>query len=122
MEYSDSLKKNNEFQRVYRKGTSQANRYLVMYVLENHDRHMENRLGISVSKKVGNSVVRHRLTRLIRESYRLNETDFDSNLDIVVVARAAAKGKSFHEIESAFLHLARKHHITGNEHDKEISD
>ena len=122
MEYSDSLKKNNEFQRVYRKGTSQANRYLVMYVLENHDRHMENRLGISVSKKVGNSVVRHRLTRLIRESYRLNETDFDSNLDIVVVVRAAAKGKSFHEIESAFLHLARKHHITGNEHDKEISD
>ena len=73
MEYSDSLKKNNEFQRVYRKGTSQANRYLVMYVLENHDRHMENRLGISVSKKVGNSVVRHRVTRLIRESYRLNE-------------------------------------------------
>ena len=122
MEYSDSLKKNNEFQRVYRKGTSQANRYLVMYVLENHDRHMENRLGISVSKKVGNSVVRHRLTRLIRESYRLNETDFDSNLDIVVVARASAKGKGFHEIESAFLHLARKHHITGNEHDKEISD
>ena len=122
MQYSDSLKKNNEFQRVYRKGTSQANRYLVMYVLENHDRHMENRLGISVSKKVGNSVVRHRLTRLIRESYRLNETDFDSNLDIVVVARAAAKGKSFHEIESAFLHLARKHHIAGNEHDKEISD
>ena len=122
MEYSDSLKKNNEFQRVYRKGTSQANRYLVVYVLENHDRHMENRLGISVSKKVGNSVVRHRLTRLIRESYRLNETDFDSNLDIVVVARAAAKGKSFHEIESAFLHLARKHHITGDVHDKEISD
>ena len=122
MEYSDSLKKNNEFQRVYRKGTSQANRYLVMYVLENHDRHMENRLGISVSKKVGNSVVRHRLTRLIRESYRLNETDFDSNLDIVVVARASAKGKGFHEIESAFMHLAKKHHITGNEHDKEISD
>ena len=86
------------------------------------NQHMKNRLGISVSKKVGNSVVRHRLTRLIRESYRLNETDFDSNLDIVVVARAAAKGKSFHEIESAFLHLARKHHITGNEHDKEISD
>jgi len=91
-----------------------------MYVLKNQ--HMKNRLGISVSKKVGNSVVRHRLTRLIRESYRLNETDFDSNLDIVVVARAAAKGKSFHEIESACLHLARKHHITGNEHDKEISD
>ena len=120
MKYSESLKKNRDFQQVYKRGTSKANRYLVMYVLPNQ--HMMNRLGISVSKKVGNSVVRHRLTRLIRESYRLNETDFDSNLDIVVVARAAAKGKGFHEIESAFLHLARKHHITGNAHDKEISD
>ena len=108
---SESLKKNQDFKVVYQNGTSYANRLLVMYVLKNQ--HMKNRLGISVSK---------RLTRLIRESYRLNETDFDSNLDIVVVARAAAKGKSFHEIESAFLHLARKHHITGNEHDKEISD
>ena len=48
MQYSDSLKKNQDFQKVYRKGTSQANRYLVMYVLKNG--HMENRLGISVSK------------------------------------------------------------------------
>ena len=106
MEYSDSLKKNNEFQRVYRKGTSQANRYLVMYVLENKDRHMENRLGISVSKKVGNSVVRHRITRLIRESYRLNETSFRQGVDIVVVARPSAKDRSYQEIESALMHLA----------------
>ena len=120
MKYSESLKKNQDFKVVYQNGTSYANRLLVMYVLKNQ--HMKNRLGISVSKKVGNSVVRHRLTRLIRESYRLNETDFDSNLDIVVVARASAKGKGFHEIESAFMHLAKKHHITGNEHDKEISD
>ena len=106
MEYSDSLKKNNEFQRLYRKGTSQANRYLVMYVLENQDRHMENRLGISVSKKVGNSVVRHRITRLIRESYRLNETSFRQGVDIVVVARPSAKDRSYQEIESALMHLA----------------
>ena len=106
MQYSDSLKKNNEFQRVYRKGTSQVNRYLVMYVLENKDRHMENRLGISVSKKVGNSVVRHRITRLIRESYRLNETSFRQGVDIVVVARPSAKDRSYQEIESALMHLA----------------
>ena len=106
MQYSDSLKKNNEFQSVYRKGTSQANRYLVMYVLENKDRHMENRLGISVSKKVGNSVVRHRITRLIRESYRLNETSFRQGVDIVVVARPSAKDRSYQEIESALMHLA----------------
>ena len=63
MKYSESLKKNRDFQNVYKKGKSYANRYLVMYVLENDtDR---NRLGISVSKKVGNSVIRHHVTLLI---------------------------------------------------------
>ena len=104
MKYSESLKKNKDFQQVYRNGTSKANRYLVMYVLENQ--HMKNRLGISVSKKVGNSVVRHRVTRLIRESYRLNERSFRQGLDIVVVARPNAKDKSYQEIESALMHLA----------------
>lgn len=70
-----------------------------------------NRLGISVSKKVGNSVVRHRITRLIRESFRLNENMFNSGLDIVVIARTGAKGKDFKEINSAFLHLAKLHKI-----------
>ena len=70
MNFSDSLKKNDDFRNVYKKGKSFANRYLVMYVLENHTD--KNRLGISVSKKVGNSVVRHRVTRLVRESYRLH--------------------------------------------------
>ena len=111
MKYSESLKKNRDFQQVYKRGTSKANRYLVMYVLENHDRHMENRLGISVSKKVGNSIVRHRLTRLIRESYRLQEDMFSSGRDIVVIARGAAKGKNYRDIESALIHLARLHNI-----------
>ena len=64
MKYSESLKKHKDFQHVYKKGSSYANKYLVMYVLENQTE--GNRLGISVSKKVGNSIVRHRLTRLIR--------------------------------------------------------
>ena len=120
MKYSESLKKNRDFQQVYKRGTSKANRYLVMYVLPNQ--HMMNRLGISVSKKVGNSVVRHRLTRLIRESYRLNEMEFDNSLDIVVVARPQAKDRSYQEIESALMHLADKHAIVGKNNDKEISD
>ena len=74
MKFSQSLKKNRDFQNVYKKGTSFANSYLVMYILENGLQ--ENRIGISVSKKVGNSVVRHHLTRLIRESYRLSEEHF----------------------------------------------
>ncbi|MBP3468671.1 MAG: ribonuclease P protein component, partial [Lachnospiraceae bacterium] len=112
-------------QKEYRKGTSQANRYLVMYVFRNEDEHMKNRLGISVSKKVGNSVVRHRITRLIRESYRLNETVFKRGLDIVVVARPNAKGRTYHEIESALLHLADRQHIKNteeNDHDKKCDD
>ena len=111
MKYSESLKKNKDFQYIYRKGKSYANKYLVMYVLENGT--SQNRLGISVSKKVGNSVVRHRVTRLIRESYRLNERSFRQGLDIVVVARPNAKDKSYQEIESAFMNLAQKHAIAG---------
>lgn len=109
MNFSESLKKNNDFKNVYRKGKSYANKYLVMYVLENN---MQiNRLGISVSKKVGNSVVRHRITRLVRESYRLHENIFNSGLDIVVVARNNAHSVSYAEIESALLHLGKLHHI-----------
>ena len=109
MNFSESLKKNQDFQSVYRNGKSYANRLLVMYVLENNLG--KNRLGISVSKKVGNSVVRHHVTRLVRESYRLQENIFNSGLDIVVVARANAASASFREIESALLHLGKLHKI-----------
>ena len=101
--------KNKDFQKVYKNGRSYANKYLVMYVLENKNK--ENRLGISVSKKVGNSVVRHRITRLIRENYRLNSSRFKLGYDIVIIARTTAKDKSYEEIESALLHLAKLHHM-----------
>ena len=107
MKFSESLKKNIDFQNVYRNGKSYANRFLVVYILENHTE--KNRLGISVSKKVGNSVIRHHLTRLIRESYRLHEDMFDSGLDIVVIARATARNISYYEVESALMHLGRLH-------------
>lgn len=118
MIFSESLKKYGDFQRVYKKGKSYANRYLIMYVLEQGTQ--RNRIGISVSKKVGNSVVRHRITRLIRESYRLNESLFVSGLDIVVIARPSAKGRKFFEIESALLHLGRLHSIMEIADEKEV--
>ncbi len=105
----DYRMKNKDFQTVYRKGKSYANKYLVMYILENNS--CTNRLGISVSKKVGNSVVRHRLTRLIREIYRLQESRFQRGLDIVVVCRASANGKSYLDLESALIHLGKLHNI-----------
>ncbi len=109
MKHSESLKKNSDFQNVYANGKSFANRYLVMYVLKNDLN--KNRIGISVSKKVGNSVIRHRITRLIRESYRLQEDVFNSSLDIVVLARSTAREVGYKEIESALLHLGGLHGI-----------
>ena len=109
MKFSESLKKSKDFQNVYNKGNSYANRLLVMYVLENHTD--KNRLGISVSKKVGNSVVRHHLTRLIRESYRLNSNMFNSSLDIVVVVRTTARDENYHSLESALMYLGKIQNI-----------
>ena len=103
--HSESLKKNRDFQLLYKEGKSCANRYLVLYVKENGLE--KNRLGVSVSKKVGNSIVRHRITRLIRESYRLHEDMFNSGLDMVVIARVSAKDREMREIESALLHLGK---------------
>ncbi len=73
----------------------------------------ETGLGISVSKKVGNSVVRHRVTRLIRESFRLNRQNLLDNKSIVVIARNTIDGKNikYEDIESAFIHLCKIHNI-----------
>lgn len=109
MIFSESLKKNQDFRNVYEHGKNYADKYLVMYVMENNKD--INRLGISASKKVGNSVVRHHFARLVRESYRLHENIFNSGLDIVVVARKSASSAGFFEIERALLHLSKLHHI-----------
>ena len=109
MIFSESLKKNSDFRNVYENGKSFADKYLVMYVWKNN-RNI-NRLGISASKKVGNSVVRHRFARLVRESYRLHENIFNSGLDIVVVARKSAASAGYEEIEKALLHLSKLHHM-----------
>ena len=96
------IKKNEDFRKCFADGQSRANRYLAVYVLENGtDVH---RIGVSVSKKVGNSVVRHRIKRLVKESFRNNEQYMsDSGSDIVVVGRRSANGATYHEIERALL-------------------
>ena len=117
MEFSESLKKNKDFKNVYGNGKSRANTYLVMYVMKNGTE--RNRLGISVSKKVGNSVVRHHLTRLIRESYRLNEFRFKKGLDIVVIVRVSAKNIDYHTMNKALIHVAGIHRIIEKSIDRE---
>jgi ribonuclease P protein component len=109
MKFTKSLQKNKDFQQVYKKGKSFANKYFVMYVLKNELE--ENRLGISVSKKVGNSVQRNRLKRLIRENYRISESKYIRGLDIVIIARINSKGIGYEEVESALEHLRKLHEI-----------
>ncbi len=94
---------------VYTNKESFANKYLVMYIRSNDLSY--SRIGFSVSKKVGNSVIRHRITRLLRESYRLNKEKLVSGYDIVIVARPQAKDKNFQEIESAYMMLLKLHHL-----------
>ena len=109
MIFTESLKKNHQFQSVYKNGRSRANKYFIMYIKENG---LDiNRIGISVSKKVGNSIVRHRVTRLVRESYRLHENMFNSGLDMVIIARPGAAAVGYKEAEGALLHLCKLHRI-----------
>ena len=105
MEFSKSLKLNHVFQRLYRKGPSVANRYLVLYC--NKNRTEENRVGITVGKKLGKAV-RNRVRRRLREVYRLHEASFRRGYDIVVVARSRAEEASFQELTRAYLSAAAK--------------
>ena len=111
MKFTKKIKKNFQFRFVYNKGKSLANRCLVMYVIKNKKYPDSNRLGISVSKKVGKSVVRSRVTRLIKESYRLMEDDIQRGYDIVVIARSSAADCDYKDINKALLSLLKKHDL-----------
>ena len=105
MKFSSSLKLNHIFQRLYRT-SGQANGYLVLYARKN--RTSTNRVGITVSKKLGGAVVRNRVRRRLREVYRLHEDRFLPGYDIVVVARSRAIDASFESLCQAYLTLAEK--------------
>ncbi len=109
MKFTESLRRQQDFSNVYRNGKARANRYLVLYVLPNGL--PINRLGISVSRKVGNSVVRHRITRLIRESYRVRESCFHKGYDLIVIARGNAKGTAYAAISGALYNLSGQFYI-----------
>ena len=105
MKFSSSLKLNHIFQRLYHT-SGHANSYMVLYARRN--RTSSNRVGITVSKKLGHAVVRNRVRRRLREAYRLNEAQFQPGWDIVVVGRSRALDGNFADICKCYLSLAKK--------------
>ena len=105
MRFSTSLKLNHVFRRLYH-SSGFADSYLVLYARRN--RAGVNRVGITVSKKLGHAVVRNRTRRRLREIYRLNEQRFQPGWDIVVVARTRAVEAPFSKLTASYLSLAAR--------------
>ena len=104
MKNTVSLKKNRDFRNLYKRGKSSVSQVIAIYVRKN--KNTKNRVGITVSTKVGCAVVRNRVRRRIREAYRLNEEKLKFGYDVVIVARVRAAKSSFGEIEENLLSLA----------------
>ncbi len=101
-----SLKENHLFRRLYQKGKTAADGRLAVYARRNG--RGENRLGFTVSTKLGHAVVRNRTRRRLREIYRLHEQELTAGMDVVVVARVRAAHSSYRQLEESFLKLADK--------------
>ena len=105
MKFSSALKLNHIFRRLYATA-GHANSFLVLYARRN--RLGQNRVGVTVGKKLGHAVVRNRVRRRLREVYRLNEERFSPGWDIVVVARSRCIKADFQKLTNAYLSLAEK--------------
>ena len=103
---SETLKKHSDFQIVYREGKSCANRYLVLYVKENGLK--KNRLGISVSKKVGNSVKRSVDLRRRRDSVSLTEMEIPTGYDFIIIARNTITNAKCADVKKSFESALRR--------------
>lgn len=106
MKFTSTLKKNYEFHRLYRKGSSAATAFLVVYARQT--KRAGNRVGFTVSTKLGKAVKRNRVRRRLREIYRLHEAELSRGTEMVVVARGRAVDAAYGQLEGAFLHACKK--------------
>lgn len=105
MNKQQRIKKNKEFQHIFKKGKSFANRQFIVYVLKNDQ--PEFRIGLSVSKKVGNAVTRNRIKRYIRQTFLELKDDLKPNADYVIIARQQAAEMDFHESKKSLEHVLK---------------
>ena len=106
MKRTMTVKENYEFRRIYAKGRSGVSPYLVVYVRPN--RRGRNRLGVTVSTKLGHAVVRNRCRRCLREVYRLETPRLRQGYDIILVARTRTATAPWPELQRQFRRLCRK--------------
>lgn len=106
MKERTTVKENYEFRRMYSKGKSGVSSYLVVYFRPN--KRGCNRLGVTVSAKLGHAVVRNRIRRRLREIFRLNQPKLKQGYDMIIVARGRSVRASYQEMDRAFLSVCRK--------------
>jgi ribonuclease P protein component len=107
MKKKNRVKKNVEFQAVFQKGKSSANRQFVLYSLDKPGQE-EFRIGLSVSKKVGNAVARNRIKRVIRQVFTELKQCIDSEKDFVIIARKPCAEMTYEQMKSSLLHVMRR--------------
>ncbi len=100
------IKKNNDFQAVFKKGRSTANRQFIVYVLKKENQ-PSFRIGLSVSKKIGNAVVRNRIKRYIRQSFFEMKEGLSDGNDYVIIARKPAADMDFFEVKKSLAHVLK---------------
>ncbi|MCK0469787.1 ribonuclease P protein component [Halalkalibacter sp. APA_J-10(15)] len=120
MRSEQRIKKSQEFSIVFKKGQSVANRQFVLYILSKEDQPFF-RLGLSVSKKVGNAVTRNRIKRYIRECFRIEQDQIKDCFDFIVIARQPTAKMSFHEVEKSLMHVLRKAKVLHKYHSSKKS-
>ncbi len=108
-----SITRNTLFKRLYSKGKSAANHELALYIQKSNA--PVNRLGITVSTKLGNAVIRNRTKRRIKEAYRRIENLLPSGYNFVIVARFGAINKKSTELEHSIIKLLKKTDVKVNE-------
>ncbi|MED4403288.1 ribonuclease P protein component [Metabacillus fastidiosus] len=106
MNKKNRIKKNEDFQKIFKQGKSMANRQFVIYFLEREE--SELRIGLSVSKKIGNAVTRNRVKRLIRQVFLEEKERIVNNKDFIIIARKPAAEMSYDEVKSSLNHLFKK--------------
>jgi len=100
------LKKNYEFKKVYNEGRYYVEKYVVMYIIKNGS--ASNRVGFSVSKKIGNSVVRNRVKRLMKEIYRKLAGNTKLGYDMVFTARVGSGSADYSKIEKNIISILKR--------------